>query len=128
MRRAAVLFLFLTLGFPAGAADDPDEAVVKAAGLSPDGAALLEFVRQRSREAIDKDELAPDAQGIGLAGPEGRRCRGRRPGRPGPLAVPALRRAANDLADKPRPNGPARPSPTSKAGPGPTWRRPLPGS
>ena len=99
MRRLFVLLLSAVVSVPA-AADDADESVVKAAGLSTDGAALLDFVRQRSREAVDKDELAPFVKDLGSPDPKAADAASAALVARGPLAIPALRRAANDLADK----------------------------
>jgi HEAT repeat protein len=101
MRRLPVFFLSAALGLPA-AADEPDEALIKAAGISADGPALLDFIRQRSRESADKDELAPMLKDLGSPDPKAADAAAAALVARGPLAVPALRRAANDLADKAR--------------------------
>ena len=101
MRRLPVFFLSVALALPA-AADEPDEALVKAAGLSADGPALLDFIRQRSRESADKDELAPLLKDLGSPDPKAADAAAVALVARGPLAIPALRRAANDLADKAR--------------------------
>ena len=102
MRRFPLLLLALAAGvLPARAVDDPDEAAVKAAGLSADPAALLDFVRQRSRETAAADEFAPLVKDLASADPKAADKAAAALVARGPLAVPALRRAANDLADKP---------------------------
>jgi HEAT repeat protein len=99
MCRLSLFLLSVVVAVPA-AADDADESVVKAAGMSTDGAALLDFVRQRSREAVDKDELAPFVKDLGSPDPKAADAATAALLARGPLAIPALRRAANDLADK----------------------------
>src|SRR3954465_4643715 len=101
MRRLPVFFLSVAGALPA-AADEPDEALVKAAGLSADGPALLDFIRQRSRESADKDELASMLEDLGSPDPKAADAAAAALVARGPRAVPALRRAANDLADKAR--------------------------
>src|SRR5262245_51724742 len=85
---------------PAVAADDQDEAPVKAAGLPTDGPGLLEFVKQRSREVADKDELAPLLKDLASPDPKVAEKAAAALVARGPLAVAGLRRAVNDLADK----------------------------
>lgn len=99
MRCFAILLLSLFLALPAKA-DDADEAAVKAAGLPTDGAALVDFVKQRSRETADKEELAPLLKDLGSPDPKVADKAAAALIVRGPLAVPALRRAANDLAEK----------------------------
>jgi HEAT repeat protein len=99
MRRFAIFLISLFLAVPARA-DDADEAAVKAAGLPTDPAALVEFVKQRSRETVEKDELAPLLRDLGSPDPKVAEKAAAALIVRGPLAVPALRRAANDLAEK----------------------------
>jgi HEAT repeat protein len=102
MRRFPLLALTLALGaLPAGAADDPDEAAVKAAGLSPEPAALLDFIQQRARETAAADELAPLVKDLGSTDAKAAEKAAAALIARGPLATAALRRAANDLANKP---------------------------
>ena len=64
--RQLIILALISIAFPAIAADDADEALVKTAGLSTDGAALLNFVKQRSRATADTEELTAfikDAEG-----------------------------------------------------------------
>ena len=82
------------------AGDEAAEAAVKAAGLPTDGPALLDFVKQRSRETAEKDELAPLLRDLGSPDPKAADQASIALVIRGPLAIPALRRAANDLADK----------------------------
>lgn len=98
MCRLPVL-LSLALALPA-AADEADETLVKSAGLKTDGPALLDFIHQRSRESAEKDELALFLKELGAADPKAAEAAAAALIARGPLAVPALRRAANDLADK----------------------------
>src|SRR5262249_6330535 len=88
------------LAAPAVAADDQDEAQVKAAGLPADGPSLLEFVKQRSREVADKDELAPLLKDLASPDPKVADKAAAALVARGPLAVAGLRPAVNDLADK----------------------------
>ena len=99
MRRFPVLLVCLLAPVPAFA-EDLEEETVKKSGLPTDGPALLDFVRQRSRETADKDELTPFLKD--LASSDNRvadKAAGALVIR-GPLAIPTLRRAANDLGDK----------------------------
>src|SRR4051812_49363015 len=98
MRTIAILLLGL-YSVPAFAAD-PDETLLKGAGLPGDGPALLEFVRLRSREAIPADELAPLLKDLASADAKTAEKAGTALVMRGPLAEPALRRAANELSDK----------------------------
>lgn len=101
MRRSILLTLGLALTVStARAADDPDEAAVKAAGLPTDAAALLDFVRQRSRESVSEGDLAVFVKDLGSPDPKAAEKAAAALVARGPLAVPALRRAANDLGDK----------------------------
>jgi HEAT repeat protein len=99
MRRIPIFPLALLLAAPAFA-DEVDETAVKAAGLPTDGPALLDFVKQRSRETADTEELTPFIKDLGSPDPKLAEKAATALIVRGPLAVPALRRAANDLADK----------------------------
>jgi HEAT repeat protein/outer membrane protein assembly factor BamB len=102
MRRIPLLALCVAVfALPAGAADEPDEATVKAAGLSADPAVLLDFVQQRSRETAAADDLAPLVKELGSPDPKAADKAAAALIARGPVATPALRRAANDLANKP---------------------------
>ena len=60
MRRALIVAsVFACLAVPTLAADDPDEASLKAAGVQNDTQALIDFIRLRSRDAIPAEEIAP---------------------------------------------------------------------
>lgn len=100
MRRLPLL-LSVVFALPA-AADEADETLVKSAGLKADGPALLDFIHQRSRETADKNELAPFLKDLGSPDPKAAAAAAAALVARGPLAVPALRRAANDLGDKAR--------------------------
>ena len=80
-------------------ADDPDDAPLRAAGLATDGPALLDFVRQRSRAAADADELKGLVRSLGSTDAATRDRAAAALVVRGPLAVPVLRQAVNDLAD-----------------------------
>jgi HEAT repeat protein len=98
--------LFLVLPFigwqaPADAATDlGDEEILRSAGLSTEGPALLAFFQARARADVDPDRLrvllrrfaSPSNQERSLATAEFLGL--------GPLSVPTLRRAANDLNDR----------------------------
>jgi HEAT repeat protein len=99
MRRIPIILLALLFAAPAFA-DEVDETAIKAANLPTDGPALLDFVKQRSRETADKEELAPFVKDLGSPDPKLAEKAATALIVRGPLAVPALRRAANDLADK----------------------------
>jgi HEAT repeat protein/outer membrane protein assembly factor BamB len=102
MRRFPLLILFLALcALPAGAADEPDEAAVKAAGLSADPAVLLDFVQQRARETAAAEDLAALVKELGSPDPKTADKAAAALIARGPVATPVLRRAANDLANKP---------------------------
>ncbi|HKB00850.1 MAG TPA: HEAT repeat domain-containing protein [Gemmataceae bacterium] len=102
MRRFPLLFLSLALcALPAGAADEPDEATVKAAGLSADPAVLLDFVHQRARETGAADDLVALVKELGSADPKAADKAAAALIARGPVAMPVLRRAANDLANRP---------------------------
>ena len=98
MRHFPIL-LSLLLAAPTFA-DEADETAIKAAGLPTDGPVLLDFVKQRSRETAGKDELAPFIKDLASPDPKTAEKAATALVVRGPLAVPALRRAANDLADK----------------------------
>jgi HEAT repeat protein len=98
-----ILYAALALGLspiPALAAGDPDEAALKAAGLSADGPALLDFIRLRSRDSVTADELTPLLKELASPDPKAAEKAAAALISRGPVAVPALRKAANDLADK----------------------------
>jgi HEAT repeat protein len=77
--------------------DLADEQALKEAGLSPDGTALLAFFRARSRTDIDSDRLRSLLQKFAADADEERsRATAEFLGL-GPLAVPTLRHAVNDL-------------------------------
>src|SRR5262245_15534019 len=107
MRPARSALLVLTFLLAAGltqpllaqqpTANNPDEQTLKKAGLATDAAALLDFFHKRSPGAVksdqvqtwvkqlaDKDAAARDRAAAELVGL-------------GSLAVPSLRRAANDF-------------------------------
>jgi HEAT repeat protein len=76
-----------------------DEQALRAAGLTVDGPALLEFFRQRSRLAVDAAELQALTRQLGDPAAEVRtRAAGALVAR-GAAALPALRHAANSLTN-----------------------------
>ena len=102
MRRILLAALALGLSpIPAIAAGDPDETALKAAGLSTDVPSLLDFIRLRSRETITADELKPLLKELASPDPKAADKAAAALVARGPSAVPSLRKAANDLADKP---------------------------
>jgi HEAT repeat protein len=81
---------------------DPDEQKLLAAGLAADGPALVDFFRQRARTDADADGLTALIKGLGDDDAKARvKAAAALVGR-GAAAVPALRRAANDLGDPDR--------------------------
>src|SRR4029079_17161576 len=74
---------------------------LKAAGLSTDVSSLLDFIRLRSRETITRDELTPLLKELASPDPKAADKAAAALVARGPLVVPSLRKAANDLADKP---------------------------
>ena len=100
MRRFLVPLLVLAFVPPVAPAEDADETALKAVGLPADGPGLLEFVKQRSRPTLAADELAPFVKDLGSADAAVAGRAGAALVLRGPLAVPTLRRAVNDLADK----------------------------
>jgi HEAT repeat protein len=100
MRRILIASVLVLVPLPLLAADEADESALKAAGLPSDNIALLDFIRQRSRDSAPADELAPLIKE--LASPDPKAAERASAGliARGPLAVPALRRAVNDLNDK----------------------------
>lgn len=102
MRRILLAALALGLSpIPAIAAGDPDETALKAAGLSTDVTSLLDFIRLRSRETITRDELTPLLKELASPDPKAADKAAAALVARGPSVVPSLRKAANDLADKP---------------------------
>jgi HEAT repeat protein len=75
----------------------PDEQLLKEAGLPIDGAGLLEFFRARSRLDADRDRLLVLVQQLGAPAAEVRDRAAAELIRQGPVAVPLLRHAVNDL-------------------------------
>jgi HEAT repeat protein len=75
-----------------------DEQTLRAAGLATDGPALLDFFQARSRPASDGKEVQALVRQLGAA-PEVRAHAAAQLVACGPLAVPALRHAVNDLTD-----------------------------
>ncbi len=76
-----------------------DEQTLRAAGLTVDGPALLEFVRARSRLGADADELKALTRELADPKPDVRNKAAAALVARGPAAVPALRHAANSLLD-----------------------------
>ncbi len=77
--------------------DLADEQTLKEAGLSPDGTALLAFFRARSRSDIDSDRLRVLLRQFAADNDDERSLATAEFLGLGPLAVPTLRQAANDL-------------------------------
>jgi HEAT repeat protein len=93
--------LSLMVAFSLLAAQAPevtqDEQLLVAAGLSADGPALLEFFHARARLDTDREKLLALARQLGDPDSKARdRAAAELIGR-GPVAVPALRHAVNDL-------------------------------
>jgi HEAT repeat protein len=89
-----------TLGRPDAPKEvNPDEQKLLAAGLSADGPALVEFFRQRARLDADSEALTAASRRLGDADPAVRARAWRVLVGHGSAALPALRRAVNDLGD-----------------------------
>jgi HEAT repeat protein len=73
------------------------EEIIRAAGLSADGEALVEFFRQRMRPHADMAELLALARELGHADPDRRAQAAAKLLAAGPWAMPALRHVVNDL-------------------------------
>jgi len=76
-----------------------DEETLHTAGLETDGPSLLAFFNARSRAAIDPDRLRVLLRQLTSASPQQRSLATAEFLGLGPLAVPVLRRAANDLSE-----------------------------
>jgi HEAT repeat protein len=76
-----------------------DEQTLTAAGLSTDGQALLEFFRSRTRLEPDREHLLALTQQLGDKAAEARARAAAELVARGPVAIPALRHAINDLSD-----------------------------
>src|SRR5262245_34610340 len=103
---SVVTLLALALHAPAAPASrdreeetSADEQTLRAAGLTTDGPALLEFFRARARLEVDGDKLRELTRQLGDEAADVRARAAAALVARGPLAVPALRHAANDLAD-----------------------------
>jgi HEAT repeat protein len=102
----ALLLLGLVLSWPA-AAQQPaperptaaDEQLLKNAGLSPTGPALVEFFRKRVSAETDADKLRALVRQLGDKAPEARDRATAELVSQGPAVIPLLRQAANDLDD-----------------------------
>lgn len=102
MRRLLVVLTALAAAGPSAADDNADAALVKGAGLSADAPALIAFIEQRSRDTADPDELARLVKDLGTADAKTADAAAAALVARGPLAIPVLRRAANDLGDASR--------------------------
>ena len=101
MQRLLVSILTIaTLAMPAFAADEPEETLLKAAGLPTEPTALLDFLNQRSRKSIPDDELALFLKKLGSTDAKEASWASTGLVIRGPLALPALRRAMKDPSDK----------------------------
>jgi len=101
MQRLLVCILAITaLTNSAFAADEPEELLLKTAGLPTEPSALLDFLKQRSRELITEGELDPFLKKLGSTDAKEASWASTALVIRGPLAIPALRRAINDLSAK----------------------------
>jgi HEAT repeat protein len=96
----AATFVLSLVPISAFAADDPDETIIKNGGISVEGPALLDFVKQRSRESVPADELTPFLKALSSTDAKAAEAGAAALIARGPLSVPSLRKAVNDLADK----------------------------
>jgi HEAT repeat protein len=90
---------FIGSGVPADAADLSDEEILHSAGLSTEGPALLAFFHARARADVDPDRLRVLLQRFASVDNKERSLATAEFLGLGPLSVPTLRRAANDLND-----------------------------
>jgi HEAT repeat protein len=103
--RLAVALIFvtavtaLTAGGGSPQEPSPDELTLRAAGLTTDGAALLELFRARARPKVDSDQLLALARKLGDPSAEVRAKATAQLVASGPSAIPALRHVLNDLDD-----------------------------
>ncbi|MSR54549.1 MAG: hypothetical protein EXS09_14860 [Gemmataceae bacterium] len=100
MQRLLVFILAVVSASSAFAADEPEETLLKTAGLPIDPPALLDFLKQRSRESIAEGELDPFLKKLGSTEAKEASLASTALIIRGPLAIPALRRAINDLSAK----------------------------
>src|SRR6266536_3583412 len=97
----------LAVALPGPAADlseqtegtSADEQTLRAAGLTTDGPTLLDFFRARAKLDLDGDKLRELTRQLGDEAADVRARAAAALVARGPLAVPALRHTANDLAD-----------------------------
>ncbi len=94
---ASLLTAFCLFAVPPTPETTQDEQELVAAGLSAEGPALLEFFRGRARLETDRDKLLALAGQLGDPDAKVRDQAARALISRGPLAVPALRQAVNDL-------------------------------
>jgi WD40 repeat protein/HEAT repeat protein len=93
---AASAALLCSAGEPQPAAS-PEEQVLRSAGLSTDGDALLDYFRERTRPPADLDKLLALARQLGDANTQTRSKAAAKLVATGPWAMPALRHVANEL-------------------------------
>src|SRR5262249_60820075 len=87
-------------GRPGGApGEGGDDQAVRAAGLVADGRAVVEFFRDRARDATDRKLLAPLIRQLGDPSAAVRDRAAAALVSRGAVAIPLLRRAVNDLED-----------------------------
>jgi len=99
-RLLATILALATLAMPALAADEPEEILLKAAGLPTEPASLLDFLKQRSRKSIPADELSLFLKKLGSTDAKEASWASTGLVVRGPLAVPALRHMLADPSDK----------------------------
>jgi HEAT repeat protein len=96
---ALAAVLLAAVPAPSASPDPADEELLLAAGLGSDGPALVAFFRIRAHAEASPGRLRQLLRQLAEAPDQGRRQAEAELIAWGPLAVPALRRAANDLND-----------------------------
>jgi HEAT repeat protein len=97
---AGLLVVLLLAASPAVGADDPDELALKSAGIAVDSPALIDFLRQRCRVAATAEELQKLLVDLTSRETRVQDAATAELIKRGPLAIPALRKAVNDLDEK----------------------------
>lgn len=95
-----ILIACVVLPHIANGADDPDEAALVSAGLSHEPSDLLTFIKTRSQTTANPDILKALVADLGQVDPKVSEKAYAGLLMQGPLAVPTLRRAINELQDK----------------------------
>src|SRR5262245_50705252 len=95
----ALLFLSSSLAWAQPEDHSADEQTLASFGLATDGQSLLDFFRGRSRLESDRERLLELTRQLGEAAADVRARAAAELIARGPVAIPALRHAINDLSD-----------------------------